>query len=147
MLKVPKYTKNTFQSYSKCANKLKPPTYVKVSTAALAYIPRQVSYLSRSTMCSRLLKRSDMHHRAQRPTTVYIMRLISASCPPKIQATISKLKIPMLPQFIPPIISSERVILSSILKYQSFYKITPQIGKCFPSAVLFCACVNRIIRL
>ena len=38
MLKVPKYTKNTFQSYLKCVNKLKPPTYVKVSTAALVYI-------------------------------------------------------------------------------------------------------------
>lgn len=72
-----------------------------------------------SSIESRLNKKL-MHQIAHRPTRVYIILDNTASWPPKIQATISNLKIPIEPQFIPPIMVSIRAILSI-----TFKKITP----------------------
>jgi len=60
-------------------------------------------------------KRSDMHQTPARATTVYTMRLRTASCPPKIHATTSKRKRPMAPQLRAPMIVSTSEILSSII--------------------------------
>lgn len=57
-------------------------------------------------------KKRVMHQMADRHTRIYTSRLRALAEPPKRAATMSRPKIPTLPQFSPPIISTTRAILS-----------------------------------
>ena len=71
------------------------------------------------------LNKSEMHQIPARATTVYIILLTRASCPPHIHATISNWKSPMLPQLSAPIIVNIRAILSMIIVKSSFKTVFP----------------------
>ena len=84
-------------------SKLRPPGRAVVRFYAF---PRAV----RSMRSSR--KKRVMHQMADRHTRIYTSRLRALAEPPKRAATMSRPKIPTLPQFSPPIISTTRAILS-----------------------------------
>lgn len=69
------------------------------------------SELSRTSL---FRKNREMHQRAASPTMAKMIRLNTAPCPPKMAPTKSNPKIPMEPQFNPPMITSASAILSSI---------------------------------
>ena len=73
------------------------------------------SYSSIDSKRSRVRKRRDTHQIPARATTVYIILLTRAVCPPHSHATISNLKRPMLPQFNAPIMLIMSAILSIII--------------------------------
>lgn len=73
------------------------------------------SYSSSASKRSRARKRRETHQMPAKATTVYMIRLTRAVCPPHNHATISNLKRPMLPQFNAPMIVIIRAILSMII--------------------------------
>lgn len=62
-----------------------------------------------------------MHHIPAIATTVNIIRLMTADCPPNIQPTMSNLKRPIEPQFNAPITVKINAILSSIFITSAIY--------------------------
>ena len=66
------------------------------------------------------LNKSEIHQSPAINTIMYIMRAKTAVWPPQIQATISNLNKPMLPQFTAPIIVKIKAILSIIIIFNSF---------------------------
>ena len=81
-------------------------------------------YSSIASKLSLARKMSDMHQIPAKATTVYIMRAASVSTPPVIQATISNLKRPMLPQLSAPMMVMMSAILSIIIVRSSFNGFT-----------------------